>query len=121
LVVSLANTQEPLYLINWSGIRRSAEGAAERFDQAAALRRAAGFRRITFRGNTDLTQTRQLDRWDTCGVRFVFGYDTRANLIDAADGCPCARGGGWFGAPPRSADRAAGAADERERGPHCGP
>ena len=88
LVVSLANTQEPLYLINRSGNRPSAEGAAERFDQAAALCRAAGFRRITFRGDTDFTQTRQLDRWDAAGVRFVFGYDARANLIGAADALP---------------------------------
>ena len=34
LVVSLANTQEPLFLVNRSGNRPSAEGAAERFDQA---------------------------------------------------------------------------------------
>ena len=88
LVVSLANTQEPLYLINRSGNRPSAEGAAERFDQAAALCRAAGFRRITVRGDTDFTQTRQLDRWDAAGVRFVFGYDARANLIGAADALP---------------------------------
>lgn len=33
LVVSLANTGEPLYLVNRSGNRPSAEGAAERYDQ----------------------------------------------------------------------------------------
>ncbi len=33
LVVSLANTQEPLYLVNRSGNRPSSEGAAERFDR----------------------------------------------------------------------------------------
>ena len=49
---------EPLYLVNRSGNRPSAEGAAERFDQARALCRDAGFRRITFRGDTDFTQTR---------------------------------------------------------------
>jgi len=32
LVVSLANTGEPLLLVNRSGNRPSAEGAAERFD-----------------------------------------------------------------------------------------
>jgi len=36
LVVSLANTQEPLYLVNRSGNRPSSEGAAERYDQARA-------------------------------------------------------------------------------------
>ena len=88
LVVSLANTQEPLYLVNRSGNRPSAEGAAERFDQAQTLCRDAGFRRITFRGDTDFTQTRHLDRWDADGVRFVFGCDARANLIREADALP---------------------------------
>ena len=88
LVVSLANTQEPLFLINRSGNRPSAEGAAERFDQARALCREAGFQRITFRGDTDFSQTRHLDRWDANGVRFVFGYDARAKVIGAADALP---------------------------------
>jgi hypothetical protein len=88
LVVSLANTQEPLFLINRSGNRPSAEGAAARFDQAQTLCRDAGFRRITFRGDTDFSQTRHLDRWDGAGVRFVFGYDARATLIGAADALP---------------------------------
>ena len=88
LVVSLANTQEPLYLVNRSGSRPSAEGAAERFDQAQALCRQAGFQRVTFRGDTDFSQTEHLDRWDREGVRFVFGYDARANLIGAADALP---------------------------------
>jgi len=88
LLVSLANTREPLYLVNRSGNRPSAEGAAERFDQARALCADAGFRRITFRGDTDFTQTRHLDRWDAAGVRFVFGCDARAPLIRAADALP---------------------------------
>jgi hypothetical protein len=88
LVVSLANTGEPLFLVNRSGNRPSAEGAAERFDQARTLCREAGFRRITFRGDTDFSQTGHLDRWDTHGVRFVFGYDARANVIGCADALP---------------------------------
>jgi hypothetical protein len=88
LVVSLANTQEPLYLVNRSGNRPSSEGAAERFDQAHALCREAGFRRITFRGDTDFSQTEHLDRWDAADVRFIFGYDARANLIGLADALP---------------------------------
>jgi hypothetical protein len=88
LIVSLANTQEPLFLVNRRGNRPSSEGAAERFDQARALCQAAGFRRITFRGDTDFSQTEHLDRWDAAGVRFVFGYDARANLIRAAEALP---------------------------------
>jgi hypothetical protein len=88
LVVSLANTQEPLYLVNRSGNRPSSEGAAERFDQAHALCREAGFQRVTFRGDTDFSQTGHLDRWEAAGVRFVFGYDARANVIAAAEALP---------------------------------
>jgi hypothetical protein len=88
LVVSLANTQEPLFLENRSGNRPSSEGAAARFDQAAALCRAAGFRRVTFRGDTDFTQTTELDRWDAAGIRFVFGADARANVIRLAEALP---------------------------------
>src|SRR5712692_5093498 len=90
LLVSLANTQEPLYLVNRSGNRPSAEGAADRFDQARTLFRDAGFQRITFRGDTDFSQMRHLDRWDADGVRFVFGYDARANVIGCADALPAA-------------------------------
>jgi hypothetical protein len=88
LVVSLANTQEPLYLVNRSGNRPSAEGAAERFDQAGTLCREAGFQRLTFRGDTDFSHTGHLDRWDAAGVRVVFGYDARANVIAAAEALP---------------------------------
>jgi len=86
LVVSLANTQEPLYLVNRSGNRPSHEGAAERFDQAIALCRRAGFRRVTLRGDTDFSQTAYLDGWDAEGVRFVFGIDAQPNLVQRAEG-----------------------------------
>jgi hypothetical protein len=88
LVVSLANTGEPLYLVNRSGNRPSHEGAAARFDQALVLCRRAGFRMITFRGDTDFSQTQHLDRWDDDGVRFVFGIDARSNLAMAAESLP---------------------------------
>lgn len=90
LVVSLANTQEPLYLVNRSGNRHSHEGSAERIDQAIALCNRAGFRRISVRGDTAFCQTGHFDRWDAMGVRFVFsspafpGHQTRAMEIDAA-------------------------------------
>ena len=85
LVVSLANTAEPLYLLNRSGNRPSHEGAARYFDKAADLCRRAGFRAIHFRGDTDFTQTRHLDRWDAEGVTFTFGIDARANLVALAE------------------------------------
>jgi hypothetical protein len=86
LLVSLANTGEPLYLVNRSGNRASHEGAAERFDQAIGLCRQAGFQRVLLRGDTDFSQTRHLDRWDAAGdVRFIFGMDAMGNLCEIAD------------------------------------
>jgi len=84
LVVTLANTGEPLSLVNRSGNRPSHEGAAERFDQAITLCREAGFRKVLLRGDTDFSSTRQLDRWDQAGVRFLFGLDAMPNLKEIA-------------------------------------
>jgi len=50
LVLSLANTGEPLYVVNRSGNRPSHEQAAGYFDRAIALCRRAGFRRVLLRG-----------------------------------------------------------------------
>jgi hypothetical protein len=52
LIVSLANTAEPLYRVNRSGNRPSHEHADVSLDRAADLGRRAGFRKITFRGDT---------------------------------------------------------------------
>jgi len=80
LVVSLANTREPLYLLNRRGNRPSHENAAEVLDRSIALCRAAGFRSILLRGDTDFSQTAHLDRWDAQGVTFLFGIDAGPNL-----------------------------------------
>src|SRR3989441_1263452 len=86
LVVTLANTGEPLYLVNRSGNRPSHEGATEWFDQAITLCREAGFERILLRGDTDFSSTRHLDRWDRAGVRFLFGIDAMPKLVEIAAG-----------------------------------
>ena len=100
LVVSLANTGEPLYLVNRSGNRPSHEHAAGYLDRAVALCRRAGFRRVTLRGDTDFAQTKHLDRWDADGVRFVFGIAAMANLVERAEGLP-AGAYGELERPPR--------------------
>jgi hypothetical protein len=86
LVVTLANTGEPLELVNRSGNRPSHEGAAERFDHAIERCREAGFERILLRGDTDFSSTRHLDRWDAARVRFVFGIDAMPNLVKITAG-----------------------------------
>lgn len=88
LVVSLANTGEILSIVNRSGNRPSSEGASEEADRAIDLCTRAGFRRIRLRGDTDFTQTKQLDRWDEAGVTFVFGNDARIPLQIKADDLP---------------------------------
>ncbi len=88
LVLSLANTGEPLYVVNRSGNRPSHEQAAGYFDKAIALCRQAGFGKILLRGDTDFTQTSDLDRWDGDGVRFIFGIDAMANLDAIAENLP---------------------------------
>jgi len=88
LVVSLANTNEPLYLVNRGANNSSQQGAAARFDQAIALVRRAGFRSVLLRGDTDFSQTQHLDRWSGQDVQFVFGYDATPNLVEKADSLP---------------------------------
>lgn len=88
LLVSLANTAEPLFVVNRSGNRPSHEQAAWYLDRAARLCKRAGFKKILFRGDTDFTQTRHLDRWDTAGHRFIFGMDAMPNLVDLAENLP---------------------------------
>jgi hypothetical protein len=86
LMLSLANTGEPLYVLNRSGGRPSAEGAAPLFDQAIALCRRAGWKKILLRGDTDFSQTAHLDRWHDAGVNFVFGFNAIRPMICRAEG-----------------------------------
>lgn len=88
LVVSLANTGEPLSLANHGANRPSHEGVVPLYDRAIALSRAAGFTDVLLRGDTDFSLTGQFDRWDSDEVRFVFGYDAKANLVAKAGEVP---------------------------------
>src|SRR4051794_16573611 len=88
LIISLANTGEVLSIVNRPGNRPSHEGAAEQLDLAILLCRGAGFRRVYLRGDTDFTQTAQLDAWDAEGVTFLFGIDAMPNLKALAEDLP---------------------------------
>lgn len=85
LLVSLANTMEPLYLVNRPGNSVSHEGAVEWIDRAIGLTRRS-FDRVCLRGDTDFALTRQFDRWTQEGVRFAFGIDAMPNLVKIAEG-----------------------------------
>ena len=88
LIVSLANTGEPLYIYNRSGNRPSHAGSEGYIDKAISLCRRAGFRNILVRGDSDFSLTKNFDRWDEGGTKFVFGYDAKPNMVAAADGLP---------------------------------
>ena len=85
LILSLANTGEPLYLANRSGNRPSHEGATPRYNAAIDLCLNAGFKRVLLRGDTDFTQTHALDAWHGRGVQFIFGIDAMPNLVEMAE------------------------------------
>lgn len=84
LLISLANTGEPLFVLNRSGNRPSEEGAPAYFDRAIALCRRAGFKNIILRGDTAFAMTKHFDRWDDEGIRFIFGYDAFKTLTQRA-------------------------------------
>jgi Transposase DDE domain group 1 len=89
LLISLANTAEPLFLFNRSGNRPSEELADVYLDKAVKLCNQAGFRKILLRGDTKFSQTTHLDRWDAAGnIRFNFGYASSDSLKDRADELP---------------------------------
>ena len=110
LLVSLANTAEPLFLLNRSGNRPSQERAGEYLDKAVALCTRAGFRKILLRGDTRIAENKDLDRWDdralprdgttiaetedldswddAGNVRFIFGYAAYDVLKARADALP---------------------------------
>jgi hypothetical protein len=115
LVVSLANTAEPLFLANRSGNRPSHELAASFLDRAITLCRQARFRSFLLRGDTDFTQTKHLDRWDDAGdIRFLFGIAAMPNLIALAEQLP-ASGYGFLERPIRALETAPRQRPERHK------
>src|SRR5262249_35590994 len=93
LVLSLANTGEPLSVVNRSGNRPSHEGAAAQIDRALALCFRGSFRSALLRGDSKFAQTEHLDRWDADPrVRFVFGSGALPNLAARAEDWPARAG-----------------------------
>jgi len=84
LIVSLANTNEVLYLVNRPGNCASNADATEWMDRGIDLV-APVFKKVWLRGDTAFSLTPNFDRWDE-KVRFVFGYDAMQNLVEMADG-----------------------------------
>lgn len=92
LLVSLANTREPLFLVNRSGNVPSHQGAAAVLDEAIALVSPV-FESVLLRGDTDFSLTVNFDRWSEQGVAFVFGFDAHPKLVSLANEVPSAKWG----------------------------
>ena len=88
LIVTLAHTGEVLYAVNRSGNRPSHEGAPEWLDRSIELVRAAGFRSVRLRGDTDFSLTAHFDRWTEAGVEFDFGIDANPSFVKWAQALP---------------------------------
>jgi len=98
LILTLANTNEVLYLVNRPGNRPSSDGAAGWMDRAISLVGPV-FQKVWMRGDTDFSLTENFDRWSE-KVSFVFGYDAHPSLVRFADELPKAA---WnrLNRPPR--------------------
>ena len=123
-LVSLANTGEPLYLLNRSGNRPSQERAGEYLNKAVVLCIRAGFRKILLLADariaenkdldawdeqilppvgTTIAETANLDSWDDAeNIRFIFGYAAHPPLKARADELP-AEAYSFLERPPRYA------------------
>jgi hypothetical protein len=84
LLVSLANTQESLFIVNRPGNVVSQDDSVTWIDRAVELTRRA-FKDVLLRGDTAFSLTEHFDRWTEDEVRFVFGYDACPNLVQIAD------------------------------------
>jgi len=90
LLISLANTAEPLYLVNRSGNCVSHDGAVAWIDRAIALV-GQSFKRVCLRGDTDFALTGHFDRWNAEGVKFAFGMDAIPKIVKIAEGLEAKR------------------------------
>jgi hypothetical protein len=79
LVVSLANTREPLYLVNRHGNAPSHLDSTQWIDKSLDLV-CGNFNQEWVCGDTDFSLTGLFDEWDE-RCRFVFGMDAMPNLV----------------------------------------
>jgi hypothetical protein len=85
LLISLANTKEPLFLVNRGGNANSALGAADYYDAAIDLCCRAGFEKVLLRGDTAFCLTENFDRWTEEDVHFVLGFGVNKGMKARAE------------------------------------
>jgi Transposase DDE domain group 1 len=84
LIISLAQTREPLYWVNRSGNAPSHLDSSVWIDRSLDLVQGR-FEEVWLRGDTDFSLTEHLDGWDK-RCKFVLGFDARPNLVTLAQG-----------------------------------
>ena len=87
LLVSLAQTGEPLFVVNRPGSAVSHLGAAPWIDRALDVVEPV-FDRVYLRGDTDFSLTANFDKWHARGAKFIFGYDAIGPLVAQAEALP---------------------------------
>lgn len=85
LAITLANTKEVLDLVNRPGNVASQSGSVERIERAVKLVLEVA-ESVTIRGDTDFSNTEQLDGWDGRGWKFLLGIDAHPKLVKLAEG-----------------------------------
>lgn len=88
LLVSLANTKEPLYIRNQPGNRPSNDGFVTEVEAAIETVLEGGFKRVRVRGDRAYAVTRHFDGWSRRGIDFVFSMTTHAQLDRLLDALP---------------------------------
>ena len=83
LVVSLAKTREPLYIVNRSGNVPSHLESAKWIDKSLDLV-CDTFKKVCLRGDTDFSLTANFDKWNE-RCMFIFGMDAMPNLVKLAN------------------------------------
>jgi len=86
LVLSLASTREPLFIVNRPGNVPSHSDSAAWIDKGLDLLSGV-FKKVLVRGDTDFSLTVNFDRWDK-RCTFVFGMDAMPNLLTIAKNIP---------------------------------
>ena len=86
LVISLAKTREPLYMVNRPGNSPSHLDCAQWLDKTLDLV-SGSFEKVFIRGDTDFSLTGNFDKWDN-RCTFLFGMDARQNLVKRAGQIP---------------------------------
>ncbi len=87
LLVSLAKTGEPLFVVNRPGSAVSHLGAAPWMDRALDLVEPI-FDGVYLWGDTDFSLTANFDKWHVRGAQFIFGYDAMKPLVGRAQALP---------------------------------